>query len=76
MNKLTKTAAVALAVLTIVAGSLGSANAFPSKKGLVGLGIAATVIGAVVAAANAPRCQDVEQFDRRGNYRGTVRVCE
>jgi len=79
MNKITKTAAAALATLTIIVGSLGTtsqAQAFPNKKGLIGLGIAATVIGAVVTAATAPRCQDIQRFDRWGNYRGTVRVCE
>jgi hypothetical protein len=80
MNKLTKIAAVALAALTITAGTLATASeaqAF-SKRGL-GLGIAAAVIGTavgVIATSAAPRCKVVERFDRRGNYRGTMEVCQ
>ena len=79
MNKLSKIAAVALAALTITAGTFATsseAHAF-SKKSL-GFGIAAAVIGTAVgaiAASAAPRCKMVERFDRRGNYRGTVEVC-
>ncbi len=80
MNKLTKISVVALAALTISAGTLATsseAHAF-SKKGL-GLGIAAAVIGTavgVIAASAAPRCKTVERFDRRGKYRGTMEVCQ
>ena len=81
MNKLTKIAVVALAALTVTAGTLagsGEAHAF-SKKSL-GMGIAAavigTAIGAIAASAAAPRCKMVERFDRRGNYRGMMEVCQ
>ncbi len=79
MNTFTKTATVALAALAIIAGSLGTssqANAFPGKKGLLGLGIAAAVIGTAAAVVTAPRCHVVERVDRWGNYRGTVEICD
>ena len=80
MNKFSKIATAALAALTITAGTLattGEAQAF-SKKNL-GFGIAAAVIGTavgVIAASSAPRCKMVERYDRRGNYRGMMEVCQ
>jgi hypothetical protein len=88
MNSLTKTAAVALATLTIAVGTFGTssdAHAFSKKKLGVGIaaGLAATVVGAMIHAASkpsyaaaAPECRTKQRFDQYGNYRGTVQICD
>jgi hypothetical protein len=84
MNTLTKLSAVALAALTITAGTFAAptqAHAFPKFGKGAGLGIAAAIIGTTVGAIVAssantgPRCKMVERFDRYGNFRGEAEVC-
>jgi len=86
MNKLTKAAAGALAALTLTVGVLATssqAQAFPKKHWgpMIGLGIAATIIGSAAYAATAPgyygytSCRYVERYDAWGYYRGTRRIC-
>jgi hypothetical protein len=86
MTKFTKIVAGTLAALTITVGVLATstteANAW-GRRGL-GFGIAAGVIGAAAFAATAPNyyvgpsvsCRFVERYDRWGNFRGTVKVCD
>jgi hypothetical protein len=90
MTKLTKIAAGTLAALTLTVGALATSSTQAhawGKKGFgpgVGFGIAAGVIGAAAfAAATAPvyvapgyDCRYVERYDRYGNYRGTMKVCD
>ena len=90
MTKFTKIAAGTLAALTITVGALATSSTQAhawGKKGFgpgVGFGIAAGVIGAAAfAAATAPtyvvpayECRYVERYDRFGNYRGTMKVCD
>jgi hypothetical protein len=89
MTKFTKIAAGTLAALTITVGALATSSTEAQawgKKGwgpAVGFGIAAGVIGAAAVAATAPtyvvpayECRYVERYDRWGNYRGTMKVCD
>jgi hypothetical protein len=83
MNTFTKFAAIAVAALTLAVGSVATSSEAKAwgKKGwggpALGLGIAAGVIGAAAYAATAPvGCRYVERYDRWGNYRGTVRICD
>ena len=90
MTKFTKIAAGTLAALTITVATLATSSTQAhawGKKGFgpgIGFGIAAGVIGAAAVAATAPgyyvgpayECRYVERYDRYGNYRGTVKICE
>jgi hypothetical protein len=89
MTKFTKITAGTLAALTITVGALATSSTEAQawgKKGwgpAVGFGIAAGVIGAAAVAATAPtyvvpayECRYVERYDRWGNYRGTMKVCD
>jgi hypothetical protein len=89
MTKFTKIAAGTLAALTITVGALATSSTEAhawGKKGwgpAVGFGIAAGVIGAAAVAATAPtyvvpayECRYVERYDRWGNYRGMMKVCD
>ena len=89
MTKFTKIAAGTLAALTITVGALATSSTEAQawgKKGwgpAVGFGIAAGVIGAAAVAATAPtyvvpayECRYVERYDRWGNYRGMMKVCD
>jgi hypothetical protein len=87
MTKFTKIAAGTLAALTITVGALATSSTEAhawGKKGWgpgIGFGIAAGVIGAAAYAATAPSyvtydCRLVARYDRFGNYRGSVRICD
>ena len=84
MTKFTKIVAGTLAALTVTVATLATstteANAW-GRRGWgpgIGLGIAAGVVGAAAFAATAPvyGCRHVARYDRYGNYRGSVRVCD
>ncbi len=85
----TKTAIAALAAVTLTAGVVAAPSQAEAKwKGgwgpAIGLGIAAGVIGGAAYAATYPGyyvggpvgCRYVERYDRYGNYRGTMKVCD
>jgi hypothetical protein len=69
----TLVAALALGATVVAGSSQAQAHHFHGGWGWggVGLGLA---IGAA-AASTYVDCQYVRQFDRRGNYIGTVKVC-
>ncbi len=84
MTKFTKIAAGTLTALTITVATLATSSTQAhawGKKGFgpgIGFGIAAGVIGAAAVAATVPvyECRYVERYDRYGNYRGTMKVCD
>ena len=92
MTKFTKIAAGTLAALTITVGALATSSSEAHAWGKkhhhhfgpgIGFGIAAGVIGAAAVAATAPtyvvpayECRYVERYDRWGNYRGMMKVCD
>ena len=90
MTKFTKIAAGTVAALTITVATLATSSTQAHAWGHrgfgpgIGFGIAAGVIGAAAVAATAPgyyggpvyACRYVERYDRYGNYRGTVKICE
>ena len=90
MTKFTKIVAGTLAAVTITVGVLATSSTEAQAWGRrgwgpgLGFGIAAGVIGAAAFAATAPHyyvapgvsCRFVERYDRWGNYRGTVKVCD
>ena len=91
MTRITTFAAIAVAALTLAAGSVATSSEAHAwgKKGFgwgpaIGLGIAAGVIGSAAYAATAPGyyvggpvgCRWVARYDGWGNYRGSVKVCD